>query len=152
MATNLTSITGNIKLNVNVTSQKVDTFPSTPNDPITWSDNQVVTFGSVAYASDQVFRINGTVSTTSTLDLTTGGLYNSFGQQINLNALNTLIIKNTSTADDLVVQAGSYLTVTLTPGGVVYLTTDGISTSDIVLSESGSGDATYEAIIIGRQA
>lgn len=153
MPSNLTSLSGNIKLNVNVTSQAVDDFPSTPNDPITWSDNTVVTYdlGGTS-GDDQVYRVSGTVSTAATVDLTSGGLYNAFGQQVNFQSVTILVLKNTSETDYLDVTWGTILDTSLAPGGVLYLSTPGMTPADIVFAESGTGDATYDLVVVGVQA
>ena len=153
MATNLTGLNGTIRVNANLTASKVDTFPSVPNDPISYAATQTITFGAIPNTSNQVYRASGTVAATATLDLTTGGLYNVFGQQINFSYVNALLITNTSTTDNLSVTWGSIIvSQILSPGGVLYIASDGMTASNIVFAESGTGSASYDIVIVGIQA
>lgn len=153
MATNLTGLNGTIRINANLTASKVDTFPSVPNDPISYAASQTITFGAIPKTSNQVYRASGTVATTATLDLTTGGLYNVFGQQINFSYVNALLIVNTGATDPLTVTWGSAIVnKVLNPGGVLYIASDEMTASDIVFAESGTGSASYDIVIVGIQA
>lgn len=156
MATNLTDLSGSIRLNANITATKVDDFSaSVPNDPMSFTDAQTIAFGATGSLVDEIYRVNDDVDTTITYDFTSGGIYNVFGQQINLSIITHLIIRNNSTDLYLIVSdsAGSnQWDLMIRPGGTLYLATD-IEPSNLTLTaEAGSGSVNYDLIVVGIQA